>query len=121
MLERELQSQILKLCTALGLLAYHTHDSRRSQAGFPDLVVVGANGVLYRELKKADGKVSDEQQLWIDCLNAAGQDAAVWRPVDWPVRVQRELQALGRCAPQRAFSPEQVRAHLQKRVTKSLT
>jgi len=117
-LEAELQAHIMLLCRTLGLLVYHTHDSRRSQAGFPDLVIVGAKGVLFRELKKADGKVSPEQQEFLDALTAAGCDAAVWRPVDWPQRIQRELQALGRVPRQRALSPDQVRAHLQKRVTR---
>jgi len=64
-----------------GWLVYHTHDSRRSQPGFPDLVLV-RDRVLYRELKAATGRVSAEQQVWLDRLERAGADAAVWRPGD---------------------------------------
>jgi hypothetical protein len=75
-----LDAHVRRLCDGLGLLRYHTHDSRRSPSGFPDLVCVGPRGVLYRELKRQRGKVSAEQQQWLDALTAAGQNAAVWRP-----------------------------------------
>ena len=38
--EAELQRNVLSLAAMTGWLAYHTYDSRRSQAGFPDLVLV---------------------------------------------------------------------------------
>jgi hypothetical protein len=95
MTESEFQSQVRELCRWLGLLAYHTHDSQRSDPGFPDLVIVGARGVLFRELKTEVGKTSPMQDHWIACLNAAGQDAAVWRPHQLQTDVRRELSALG--------------------------
>lgn len=75
------QAQVVHLATMFGWLVYHTHDSRRSQPGFPDLVLV-RDRVLYRELKTATGRVSAEQQVWLDRLERAGADAAVWRPGD---------------------------------------
>src|SRR6185437_6320236 len=75
-----LDARIRRLCEDLGLLRYHTHDSRRSPAGYPDLTIVGPRGVLFRELKTQRGKISAEQQRWLDALTAAGQNAAVWRP-----------------------------------------
>lgn len=74
-----LDAHIRKLCADLGLLRFHVHDARRSPAGFPDLVIVG-RGVLYRELKRQDGKVSPAQREWLDALAEAGADACVWRP-----------------------------------------
>ena len=94
MLEAEFQAQVRQLCTIRGLLVYHTHDSRRSDAGFPDLTIVGSKRMLFRELKKEDGRVSPMQQYWIDRLNDVGQDAGVWRPSDMP-RIVRELGTLG--------------------------
>src|SRR5688572_19177552 len=38
--ERAFQAQVVKYARLMGWTAYHTHDSRRSQAGFPDLVLV---------------------------------------------------------------------------------
>lgn len=94
--EAELQSWVLELCTVLGMLTFHSGDSRRdSSAGFPDLVIVGTRGVLYRELKTMRGTIRVEQQRWISRLNAAGQDAAVWRPTSWfDDRIARELKAV---------------------------
>lgn len=84
MSEAALQSRVLGHARALGWLAYHTHDSRGSQPGFPDLVLVSERRarVLYRELKTERGRVSAEQARWLHALTAAGADAAVWRPMD---------------------------------------
>lgn len=63
---------------------YHDRDPVRNRAGFPDLVIVlPGRGVLWRELKTARGRLSREQQVWLAQLQAAGQDAKVWRPADW--------------------------------------
>lgn len=64
------------------LLAYHTHDSRRSAGGFPDWTFAGVRGVMFRELKTARGTVRPEQWAWIHQLRRAGADVAIWRPHD---------------------------------------
>lgn len=92
MRERELQTGVLSLARLMGLLVYHTYDSRRSQPGFPDLVIVGPRGVLYRELKTINGRVSPDQQKWLAALQRAGQDAGVWRPDQWPDVIQDEMR-----------------------------
>jgi hypothetical protein len=83
--EAALQTRIIKAAQAAGWLVYHTHDSRRSQAGFPDLVLVHPDRkqVLYRELKTEKGRLRPEQQEWLLSLRAAGVDAEVWRPAQW--------------------------------------
>ena len=81
MSEAELEIHVRALVKDLGLLWYHTHDSRHSPRGFPDLVIVG-RGVIYRELKTTKGKVSDDQAEWLHALVMAEQDACVWRPAD---------------------------------------
>lgn len=94
MKEAVLQAQIEQLARTLGWLVYHTHDSRRSQAGFPDLVLVHARQrrVLWRELKTQKGRVRPEQRDWLDALTRAGEDAAIWRPSDLiEGRVTQEL------------------------------
>lgn len=84
MSEAALQNRILLLASAFGWMAYHTHDSRRSQKGFPDLVLLhpGQGRLLFRELKSAKGRTTPEQTLWLEGLVAAGFDAGVWRPAD---------------------------------------
>lgn len=81
--EREWQQQVLDLCAYHHLKTYHTYDSRRSTAGFPDLTIVGRSTV-FAELKSEKGKVSAAQHEWIVALNNSGVEAHVWRPSDMP-------------------------------------
>src|SRR3546814_12221779 len=80
--ERDLLEQVRHAARTLGLRIYHTHDSRRSEPGFPDLVIVGGHGALWRELKTQRGRLTPDQQDWLDSIHIAGQAAAVWRPAD---------------------------------------
>lgn len=87
MSEEQLQASVLELAVALGVLAYHTHDSRRSPAGFPDLVLAGRRGVIFAELKSAGGAMRSEQVTWKYQLLASGQRWRLWRPADWTTKV----------------------------------
>lgn len=83
--ESEFQSQVIQVAGFHGFrLIYHTHDSRKSQPGWPDLVLANEvrSIVLVRELKTSTGKVSPEQLAWLTVLQAAGINAGVWRPED---------------------------------------
>lgn len=92
MSERQLQDHVIALARRLGWLCYHTHDSRRSQPGFPDLVMVRGR-VLYRELKSSSGVVSPQQQVWLQQLQVAGADAGVWKPAHlMDGTIERELR-----------------------------
>lgn len=84
MSERALQDAVLELAKRLGWLAYHTHDSRRSQAGFPDLVLVHSRPprLLFVELKRQRGQLRATQKIWLNALAAAGVRTATWRPGD---------------------------------------
>jgi len=92
MRESDLLQAVREAARWLGLRPYHTHDSRRSEPGFPDLVIVGPGGVLFREVKTARGRVTPDQRRWLDALSAAGADAGVWRPGDWPLGVLADLR-----------------------------
>lgn len=83
MTEQELQDLVIMACRRMGLLYYHTHDSRRSEPGFPDLVIVGLSGILFRELKSRQGQLTPEQRRWGSRITAGRGNWAVWRPVDW--------------------------------------
>ena len=55
-----------------------------SAKGFPDVVAVRPPRVLWLELKTERGRVSVEQNSWLDQLRASGQEAHVLRmPRDW--------------------------------------
>lgn len=95
MSERQLQDQIIELAKRMGFIVYHTHDSRRSEAGFPDLVLVHPKQlrIVWRELKSETGTTTPEQKVWISTLSLVGEDVDVWRPRDWVSgRIERELR-----------------------------
>jgi hypothetical protein len=91
------QEQVIKAARLLGWTWFHVHDSRRSPAGFPDLILVriepdGTGRCVVAELKRERGKLTREQQAWIDLLGLVpGITAQVWRPSDWP-QVERVLR-----------------------------
>lgn len=83
--EKDFQAQILELARLSGWRCYHTFDSRRSAAGFPDLMLVRPPVVLFAELKTEGGKIRPEQRRWLTVLEACpGVVVKVWRPSDWP-------------------------------------
>jgi len=82
MTEKQFQTAIVEYAKKQGWLIYHTYDSRRSEPGFPDLVMVRRNKVLFRELKTEKGRLTEPQKVWAAKLKKAGADYAVWRPSD---------------------------------------
>lgn len=95
MTEKQLQDVVTRLAGTLGWRCYHTHDSRRSQPGFPDLVLIHPRLkiTLWRELKTQKGKTSPAQDGWIRDLTTAGQNAGIWRPIDYFTgRIETELR-----------------------------
>ncbi len=93
MSENDLLNKVIDTALRYGWMYYHTYNSRRSVPGFLDLVLVHADrGVLWRELKKQNGRVSPDQRKWMDRLTAAGENVGVWRPSDWVSdRIVKEL------------------------------
>jgi hypothetical protein len=67
-----------------GWLVYHTHDSRRSAPGYPDLTCVRGDRILWLELKTETGRLSQAQANWLAALGTAGGSVHVVRPPDWP-------------------------------------
>lgn len=93
-LEPHFQQRVINLLRLCGFqLIYHTHDSRRSQAGFPDIVAVGHGRCLFIELKTDDApkRLPLEQEAWKDGLEECrGVEYYCWRPRDWAV-IERVL------------------------------
>lgn len=50
--------------------------------GYPDLTILGPQGVIWRELKTETGLIRPAQRIWLIWLQQGGQDAAIWRPAD---------------------------------------
>lgn len=80
--EKSWQSDVLKVARLQGWKHYHTHDSRRSNPGFPDLILVRPPRVIAAELKAVDGTVSPDQEEWLTLLSMSGVETYVWRPAD---------------------------------------
>ena len=95
MKEADVERAVAGNVKQLGLLGYHTRNSRRSPEGWPDWVICGPRGVIFRELKRQQEKPTRAQQAWLDGLAGAGLDADVWRPSDLlSGRIAREMAAL---------------------------
>jgi len=81
--EAGLLEHIRALARRSGWLCYHTHDSRRSEAGFPDLVLTNGQRVLFLECKTSTGKLTEAQARWLALLGRVpGVEARVIRPQD---------------------------------------
>ncbi len=97
--EKAWQTTILDLAKLGGWRSYHTFDSRRSTAGFPDLVLVRPPELIFAELKAEKGKTTPEQEAWLEDLGVVAQcillnqdslggdeipvQVYVWRPSDF--------------------------------------
>jgi|tagenome__1003787_1003787.scaffolds.fasta_scaffold20986228_6 hypothetical protein len=79
--EPDFQTGVIELAPLRRWATYHTHDSRRSTAGFPDLVCV-PDRVVFVELKSEVGKPTLAQLQWLSRLRAAGAEAHLFRPTD---------------------------------------
>lgn len=102
-LESAFAVKVENLLTLYGWRWYHTHDSRRSPAGFPDYVAVREAELLFIELKAERGRLRPAQAEWLEDLGwlsaalailigpearkldppaAAGVSVYIWRPSD---------------------------------------
>lgn len=89
--EKQFQVQVVELAGYGGWLVYHTHDSRRSALGFPDLVLVRPPRLIFAELKSEEGRIRPEQRTWLEALFGCTRapESYLWRPRDL-----QEIQAL---------------------------
>ncbi len=96
--------------TVRGWESYHQLDSRRVQGaggeGFVDLVLIHLypdtpGRVVYAELKREGGRVTDDERRWLEALVQCEQEAYLWVPSDIdevirilesPVRVDSETE-----------------------------
>lgn len=96
MSEKRLQAAVVELATFLRWRSYHAFDSRRSAAGFPDLVLAREGRLMFVELKAKKGRLTQEQREWLAALRRCSVEVHVWRPRDWDDgTVQRALSGEG--------------------------
>lgn len=81
--EAGFQAAVCEAFRLRGWRVYHNPDSRRSDAGWPDLQLLKAPYLVFAELKVPGGKVKPVQDMVINELRSAGQEVYVWYPEDW--------------------------------------
>lgn len=94
--EKDFQQTVVEYAHALGYLVYHQIDmgrkdpetgsvtfSRRIGPGFPDLILARHGFVLAVELKSEKGRITPNQNRWLELFRSAGIPALVWRPSQW--------------------------------------
>lgn len=79
------QAAIVLLAKRHGWKAHYTVNSRKSPAGWPDLVLARLPSLLIAELKVGTDTLSPDQADWLRLLREVpGVEAFHWRPDDWP-------------------------------------
>lgn len=75
-----LEANLRRLMKYYHLYGFHARSAIGSEAGWPDWVIIGPTGILFRELKSQRGELTVEQRRVGSKLAKVGQDWAVWRP-----------------------------------------
>jgi VRR-NUC domain len=102
--EKAFLSEVRRLATAHGWICYHTHDSRHSDSGFPDLVLArtatatSPGRLIFAELKRDKTKTTTEQDTWLSVLahTVPGVEVCLWRPSDMDAIVETLTTRIGR-------------------------
>jgi hypothetical protein len=122
MSEADLLAEITRLCDELGVRWLHLPDSRSlgkasgASAGFPDLLLAGLHGHMFRETKgEGQWSLRTKQSEWKNLLLAGGADWGKWTEPDLKSgRIRRELEALADGGPRpgtdQAVSPDDLEA-----------
>ena len=83
MTEAQLAGAVRDLARLFGWRRFHTWIAKHSPAGFPDEVLVRPPRLIFAELKSAKGKLSPEQEAWLELLEQIpGIEVYIWRPDD---------------------------------------
>ena len=83
MTEETFQASVIKVAKEMGWMLFHDNDSRRSAAGFPDLVMTRDGRTIFAELKSQQGRIRTEQTQWMAELEKTqGVEVYLWRPSD---------------------------------------
>lgn len=82
--EHLFQDKVIEYAKIQGWWVYHTHDSRHSQKGFPDLVLIRPPRLVLAELKGTGGRLTPDQVVVLGMLKQCpGQEVHTWWPHDW--------------------------------------
>lgn len=80
---------LIRLAEGAGWLAFHPHDSRKSQGGYPDLNFLRPPRLVIVETKREGEDPRPDQQQWLDKLGRCpGVEVYLWRPSDWQEAIE---------------------------------
>jgi len=82
MTESQFMAQIIQLAKLYEWKIYHTHDSRKSEAGWPDLTLLKGRRLIFAELK-VGAELTAEQYFWLEDLILTGNEVYLWSPDMW--------------------------------------
>lgn len=100
MLEKDFMRQVINLAKFYGWKVAHfgasvrvvgkdrTFVGDRDSTGFPDLVLVRGERLIFAELKAEKGKVSPAQTAWLVSLTGHSdrpREVYLWYPKDWKI------------------------------------
>lgn len=103
MTEVQWQATVLTHADRAGWMTYYIPDAMWRRAfvskiplhlgnrGFPDLVLLRGSRLLFRELKRMGGSLSEHQEKWRDALVSAGADWDTWYPNELDTKVIPDL------------------------------
>lgn len=90
--EEAWQDQVVELARLTGWICAHFRPAASGQGfrtpvkydgqGYPDLTMCRPGEFMVVECKSDVGRVSPDQQRWLDALACAGVEVHVWRPRD---------------------------------------
>lgn len=90
--EEEFQQQVIDYAKVYGWKVYHTRYSLGSTGGYPDLTMVKGRRIIFAELKRQNGRVRPDQEVWlVELRKVPGAEVFVWRPSDW-IAIETALQ-----------------------------
>lgn len=81
--EKAFQRQVLELAKIYRWRVYHPFLSKWSERGFPDLTLVRGQRLIFAELKRNNGRLTEPQIEWQELLADTPAEVYVWRPADW--------------------------------------
>lgn len=84
--EKDFMAAVIREAKRHGWRVYHTHDSRKSEKGFPDLCMVRGPVLVFMELKSENGRPTAEQLSWMEDLSKVERCGVhLFYPKDWNV------------------------------------
>lgn len=98
--EAGLQSFIIELALRTGWRVFHPKKvqvqgkywftAQEGHVGYPDLTLAHTeHGLIFAELKAGRNKLTEDQMIWREVLEACGAEFHVWRPADQDQIVKR--------------------------------